>query len=88
MFVARYRNLFIFGLRVDSCGKYNIKYIKKVLTEWQKQGITTLEAFEKAMANQSDKSEEKAKSKPGSKSKNTTEGSIDWSLMDQIINGE
>lgn len=73
---------------VDSCGKYNIKYIKKVLTEWQKQGINNLEAYEKATASQNEKSNEKAKQKSNSKNQNTTEGSIDWSLMDQIINGE
>ena len=71
---------------VDSCGKYNIRYIKKVLTEWHKQGITTVKELEQLASNQAENSEEKAKQK--SKSKNTTKGSIDWSLMDQIINGE
>lgn len=73
---------------VDSCGKYNIKYIKKVLTEWHKQGITTVEELEKALSSHNEKTQEKANSKAKSKSVNTTEGSIDWSLMDQIINGE
>ena len=73
---------------VDSLGKYNVRYIKKVLTEWHKQGITTVEQLEKVISNRAEKSEEKAKQKTKSKSKNTTEGSIDWSLMDQIINGE
>lgn len=73
---------------VDSCGKYNIKYIKKVLTDWHKQGIGSVEELEKALSNQSEGTERKSKSGSKAKSVNTTEGSIDWSLMDQIINGE
>ena len=73
---------------VDTCGKYNIKYIKKVLTEWHKQGIGSVEELEKALSNQSENTEGKSKSGTKRKSVNTTEGSIDWSLMDQIINGE
>lgn len=69
---------------VDSLGKYNVKYIKKVLTEWHKQGITSVKDLEKL------KSEDKSNAKFNQKSKsnNSVEDSIDWSLMDQIINGE
>lgn len=73
---------------VDSLGKYNVRYIKKVLTEWHKQGITTVKELEQAGTAQGGEPEEKTKQKSKSKSKNTTEGSIDWSLMDRIINGE
>ncbi len=73
---------------VDSLGKYNVRYIKKVLTEWHKQGITTVKELEQAGVNQGGESEVKSKQKSKSKLKNTTEGSIDWSLMDRIINGE
>jgi DnaD/phage-associated family protein len=75
-----------YDICVDSCGKYNIKYIKKVLTDWHKQGITSVKELEKINSNEQEKSDEKNNQK--SKSKNTTKGSIDWSLMDQIINGE
>lgn len=70
---------------VDSLGKYNVKYIKKVLTEWHKLGVTTVEELEKSALTEGEKA---SKSKTKAKSKNTTKGSIDWSLMDQIINGE
>lgn len=66
---------------VDSCGKYNIRYIKKVLSEWHKQGITSVSDLNKKADEQSEKSAQK--SGPQKKS-----GSIDWSLMDQIINEE
>lgn len=68
---------------VDSLGKYNVKYIKKVLTEWNKKGVTTVKELEAVASVEGQKS-----SKEKSKSKNSIEGSIDWSLMDQIINGE
>jgi DnaD/phage-associated family protein len=68
---------------VDSLGKYNVKYIKKVLTEWNKKGVTTVKELEAASSVEVQKP-----SKEKSKSKNSIEGSIDWSLMDQIINGE
>ena len=59
-----------------------------MLTEWHKQGITTVKELEQAGTVQGGEPEEKTKQKSKSKSKNTTEGSIDWSLMDRIINGE
>ena len=73
---------------VDSLGKYNIKYIKKVLTEWHKQGITTVKQLEQADLNQAEQSEVKPTKKTKPKSKNTTKGSIDWSRIDELINGE
>lgn len=73
---------------VDSLGKYNVKYIKKVLTEWHKQGISTVQELEKANSNSADTAEDNAKPKSKSKSKNSTKGSIDWSRIDELINGE
>ena len=68
---------------VDSLGKYNVKYIKKVLTEWHKIGVTTAKELEQVSKVSAEKP-----SKAKTKGKNSTHGSIDWSLMDQIINGE
>lgn len=67
---------------VDSLGKYNVKYIKKVLADWHKQGITEVKDLEQKADAPSEKTGKK------SKSKKDTNSSIDWSLMDQIINGE
>ncbi len=77
-----------YDLCVDSLGKYNIKYIKKVLTEWHKQGITTVKELEQATNKPAEQSEDQSKTKAKSKSKNTTKGSIDWSRIDELINGE
>ena len=74
---------------VDSCGKYNVKYIKKVLTEWHKQGISTVQQLEQANADRTvDSPEGGSKSKSKAKPKNGTNGSIDWSRIDELINGE
>ncbi len=77
-----------YDICIDSCGKYSVKYIKKVLTDWHKQGITTVAELEKLGSNQAEQNAEKPKQKPKSKANNGIIDSIDWSLMDQIINGE
>ncbi|MBQ3088443.1 MAG: DnaD domain protein [Clostridia bacterium] len=77
-----------YDICVDSCGKYNIKYIKKVLTDWHKQGISTVKEWENLNAAMAEQSAEKTNQKSKSKAKSTTSGSIDWSLMDEIINGD
>ena len=73
-----------YDLCVDSLGKYNIKYIKKVITEWHKQGITSVKDLETANTKVSKENADKKKPK----NQNGIIDSIDWSLMDQIINGE
>ena len=67
---------------IDSLGKYQVRYIKKVLTEWHKKGITTVKELEETKGEGEEKSSSKGKPKKAGS------GSIDWSLMDQIINGE
>lgn len=68
---------------VDSLGKYKVSYIKKVLSEWHKQGITTVKELE-----QKNNTPVKVEEKPKQKTKNGIIDNIDWSLMDQIINGD
>lgn len=78
---------------VDSLGKYNVKYIKKVLTEWHKQGISTVKQLEQSTDTANEKTSEKGTDKPNKKSKtskNKFEGmaTYDLSIIDQIINEE
>lgn len=81
-----------YDICVDSLGKYNIKYIKTVLTDWHKQGINSIEDLENKSEAPKESTDSKSKSKSDSKSKSKPKkgngGSIDWSLIDQIINGE
>ena len=78
---------------VDSLGKYNVKYIKKVLTEWHKQGISSVKQLEQSSVSSNGKAAESTSDKPAKKSKtskNKFEGmaTYDLSLIDQIINEE
>lgn len=71
-----------YDICIDTAGKYSIKYIKKVLTDWHKNGITKPEELEK-QASFTPKTEPKQK-----KSASGGMATYDMSLMDQIINGD
>jgi len=70
---------------VDSLGKYNVKYIKKVLTEWHKQGINTVKDLVEKASSPTERLDSKQKTKKDNFADMAT---YDLSLMDEIINGE
>lgn len=67
-----------YDICIDSVGKYKIAYIKKVLTDWNKAGIKSLEDLEKLTSKESETSKSTNK-----KSKMAT---YDLSLLNKIIN--
>ncbi len=65
-----------YDICIDSVGKYKIAYIKKVLTDWNKAGIKSLEDLEKLSSKESE-------TKSNKKSKMAT---YDLSLLNKLIN--
>ncbi len=66
---------------IDSVGKYKIAYIKKVLTDWHKNGITKPEDLD----NHAEQTRVEIKKKKGN---NSSMATYDLSLLDEIINGD